>query len=97
MLLCLMFCKHGLCCAAKHCGMVRVTETSNTVNVHHVFGHFLEKTFNFLKSLPVVGKTLPVVKKCVVFVGNRLDSFLAKNGKKTHIMLSYFKNFNVSC
>ena len=77
--------------------MVRVTETSNTVNVHHVFGHFLEKSINFIKTLPVVNCPLPVVKKCVVFMGKRLDSFLAKNGKKTHIMLSYFKFFNVSC
>ena len=77
--------------------MVRVTETSNTVNVHHVFGHFFGKSINFLKSLPVVIETLPVVIKCVVFLKKKLDSFLAKNGIKMHIMLSYFQNFNVSC
>lgn len=82
MLLCLMFCKHGLCCAAKHCGMVRVTETSNTVNVHHVFGHFLEKTFNFLKSLPVVGATLPVVKNVLFLWENDLTAFWLKMAKK---------------
>ena len=55
--------------------MVRVTETSNTVNVHHVFGHFFGKSINFIKTLPVVVKTLPVVKKCVVFLKDSNDDY----------------------
>jgi len=62
--------------------MVRVTETSNTVNVHHVFGHFLEKSINFLKTLPVVNLPLHVVIIVLFLWETDLTGFWLKMAKK---------------